>query len=724
MSRLTVEDFVELNLTVEERKIIEAVSPIVSLERTEDGALIIIKDVRGTHQVLIYDGQQGAQGEKGEKGDKGDKGETGDVGPQGPQGIQGPKGDTGETGPQGIQGEQGPQGIQGEQGPQGEQGIQGPQGIQGETGPKGDKGDPGEVTQAEFDELSDTVSDLNRAISEGYTFKLPPENTNFCTVANAQIQHTTLAEIDPDFVTYSGLSLYNGALITSSAFSSYLFRLPYKGFQIAFYGDSMYVLSKKPTGTNGETLSVTETIFSSAAPDHRTYTFSNYESGTYVIFDANPSTTYILSPLKTTYSSPRLMLDDAQDTFARYSTRESGQFAFGNVKLNITTYTGKLPNGTTGALTTNASYTTYVFQVPVSSLTIKCTNGFRAQLTYIDPNTITTNGFMKNYLYANESARVETFTATYGDWVAIGVANSDGAIDLKTDYVKPFTLPALKLEYGQKRSFYKFAKSGSATYLYIYYVSGSKIVGWELHNVPAAASNSDTWQIGHVMGYDFDGYSVSNGVELVAGGEFELAFKEYGAADYCGGNNHGDETTDDITIMIDGKTVDLANVDADYHAFDRIDAVEHATVNRCDTPDEDILKHQKIWTFENGTVKVRQTINFLETLNCDFLCVMMAAKRTAFTAGVRQSVVRTEDLSAANAEHQNTIGNDFMYLMYGANATAKVTGKTCAHTPEAVLWINRATDVNKLYLNFFGQYTSVESGTNLWWEQEYDIAYN
>jgi len=76
-----------------------------------------------------------------------------------------PAGETGPQGPQGIQGERGPQGIQGEQGPQGEQGIQGPQGIQGEVGPKGDKGDPGEVTQAEFDELSDTVSDLNRALN-------------------------------------------------------------------------------------------------------------------------------------------------------------------------------------------------------------------------------------------------------------------------------------------------------------------------------------------------------------------------------------------------------------------------------------------------------------------------------------------------------------------------------------------------------------------------------
>lgn len=83
-----------------------------------------------------------------------------------------PVGETGPQGPQGIQGERGPQGIQGEQGPQGEQGIQGPQGIQGETGPKGDKGDPGEVTQAEFDELSDTVSDLKSAFDD-----LPTEET-------------------------------------------------------------------------------------------------------------------------------------------------------------------------------------------------------------------------------------------------------------------------------------------------------------------------------------------------------------------------------------------------------------------------------------------------------------------------------------------------------------------------------------------------------------------
>lgn len=93
-------------------------------------------------------------------------GATGATGPQGAQGIQG------ERGPQGIQGEKGDKGDKGDtgatgpQGPQGIQGIQGPQGETGPTGPQGPKGDPGEVTQVEFDALSDEVSDVKADFSQ------------------------------------------------------------------------------------------------------------------------------------------------------------------------------------------------------------------------------------------------------------------------------------------------------------------------------------------------------------------------------------------------------------------------------------------------------------------------------------------------------------------------------------------------------------------------------
>lgn len=79
-------------------------------------------------------------------------------------GPQGPKGDKGEQGPPGKDGYTPVKGVdyfdgaKGEQGIQGEKGDKGEQGIQGLKGDKGDKGDPGEVTQVEFDNLSQEVT--------------------------------------------------------------------------------------------------------------------------------------------------------------------------------------------------------------------------------------------------------------------------------------------------------------------------------------------------------------------------------------------------------------------------------------------------------------------------------------------------------------------------------------------------------------------------------------
>ena len=130
-------------------------------------------------------GAQGAQGPQGPQGAEGPQGPQGEQGPQGvpgPQGPQGPQGMTGAQGPQGIPGaspivrngtwwvwdnttlEYADTGITA-QGPQGEQGPQGPQGEQGPRGPQGPQGVPGEVSQADFDELSGEVTDLKSALN-------------------------------------------------------------------------------------------------------------------------------------------------------------------------------------------------------------------------------------------------------------------------------------------------------------------------------------------------------------------------------------------------------------------------------------------------------------------------------------------------------------------------------------------------------------------------------
>ena len=115
----------------------------------------------------------------------GPRGEAGPTGPVGPAGPQGNPGEAGPTGPVGPAGPRGVPGAPGQQGPAGPQGIPGPAPkIINDTwwvwnadtlsyvdtgvvakGQDGAPGAPGEVTQAEFDELSGEVYDLKSQIN-------------------------------------------------------------------------------------------------------------------------------------------------------------------------------------------------------------------------------------------------------------------------------------------------------------------------------------------------------------------------------------------------------------------------------------------------------------------------------------------------------------------------------------------------------------------------------
>ena len=129
----------------------------------------------------IPKGQTGATGAKGDKGDKGDTGATG------------AKGDKGDTGERGLTGPQGPKGDTGATGATGPQGIQGERGLTGATGATPNltigtvttlepdasatasitgtaedpvlnlgipRGQTGEVTEEEFTQLKEGLSDL------------------------------------------------------------------------------------------------------------------------------------------------------------------------------------------------------------------------------------------------------------------------------------------------------------------------------------------------------------------------------------------------------------------------------------------------------------------------------------------------------------------------------------------------------------------------------------
>lgn len=575
--------------------------------------------------------------------------------------------------------------------------------------------------------LGTVQADLKSGLKQFAEIDVMVENTNFATRLDAPAQILTFANSGLDITKIESLVPYaaTGKFISSQGSDSWYFRTPYKNYTFGINKTSSvaYRLNSVPAGGVGETLDSAETLTPTVVGDYNVYTITQ-ERGTIILFTkVKVFPENILSTANNHFKMDGLELNEVQDVFGRYSER-SGMSSYMPLMQKLP---GKLISTTTGGVSANANYDTYYFQCPISAINVKSTNANRCAITSKAPDEITGSGYLIELKYSSAAERVETFGVSLGQFVAFSMS-SNSELDFASDYVKTFKLPSLRLEYGQqKQAFYKVEKAGNNTYLRIYYPSGDKIVRWSLQNTPASSINSNTWQLGAVYGYDFDGSEVSNGVELVLGGEFELAFREYGSADYCGGINHGDENTNDFTLLIDGKIVSLTNADNTYHAFDRIVAIEHATVNRCDTPSENILLHQKIWTFENGVVRVWQTLKFLETLTCDFLCGMLPASRTAFTLGVRQGNTETEVMETADFSIVTTHGNQQMYEMYGTNASARFTVDTCEHTPVTSMYINNAPTMNKLYVEFFGTLTNqqeVTSGTVLQWKQEYDIAYN
>lgn len=168
------------DVTADGGKIV-VIDPYISIEQTDEGAVVTVTDKQGVTTATIYNGKDGAdgadgapgeKGERGEKGDKGDdgapgakgdKGDPGEPGAKGADGAKGDKGDTGETGPagpagpQGAKGDTGATGSAGPQGPKGDKGDTGEQGIQG---PKGDQGDPGTTDYNDLTNKPTNVSEF------------------------------------------------------------------------------------------------------------------------------------------------------------------------------------------------------------------------------------------------------------------------------------------------------------------------------------------------------------------------------------------------------------------------------------------------------------------------------------------------------------------------------------------------------------------------------------
>lgn len=118
--------------------------------------------------------------------------------------------------------------------------------------------------------------------------------------------------------------------------------------------------------------------------------------------------------------------------------------------------------------------------------------------------------------------------------------------------------------------------------------------------------------------------------------DWEGAVKESGAADFCGGY-HGDESLLSQSLFVDGIPVDLSSSTLALRAFRDIVIVNKSSINRCDTPGEQLFERQKIltWTREGLQIENRWFAKQSVTLDYAYLG-MMALPTTANSLNVAQ----------------------------------------------------------------------------------------
>ena len=107
----------------------EGISPIITLNETDDGVLLAITDKDGTKTATIRHGQDGKQGPVGETGATGASGKDGQNGKDGRDGVDGAPGPAGKDGKDGKDGYTPVKGVDYFDGEDGRDGVDGKSGV-------------------------------------------------------------------------------------------------------------------------------------------------------------------------------------------------------------------------------------------------------------------------------------------------------------------------------------------------------------------------------------------------------------------------------------------------------------------------------------------------------------------------------------------------------------------------------------------------------------------
>ena len=219
------------------------------------------------------------------------------------------------------------------------------------------------------------------------------------------------------------------------------------------------------------------------------------------------------------------------------------------------------------------------------------------------------------------------------------------------------------------------------------------------------AINSNCWRLGTLDMYKRIGNEfVVCESGIIISGEWECAIKESGAADFMGGNAHGDEQILDITATLDGKPLDLSSSFVATGAS--LDIVRHSILNRCHVPGDNVIDHTVSYSITPESITIDQTAEWLQDMVVESSYLLMCPiSRAYITSAMIEGQNEVVDISYAGHSRPSLSGNKGHFSLWGDKFTAEIEYECIEGAFDgAFSFISPSSSpaYNKFYYNFVG----------------------
>jgi hypothetical protein len=222
-----------------------------------------------------------------------------------------------------------------------------------------------------------------------------------------------------------------------------------------------------------------------------------------------------------------------------------------------------------------------------------------------------------------------------------------------------------------------------------------------------AAINADNWRMREMYTTD---ELFARDIQITTSGENEVAIKELGAADFMGGNNHGDHELIAAHVLIDGVERDLTDLGS-YEA-QRIEFFQQSVLYQVGTNKAvQAAEFWQHWSWSAVTKKVtlRQHIRWdISMTLVDTYLTMLSIKRDdgagkqITDVGLRSPKFEKEDIALAG--HVNSLTQADQVYVYSKDTgiSAMVRILSGWDLPGRQFNIDNSASFNKLYFDFTG----------------------